>query len=92
MHGLAISHQYSPLTFAQNVDAFKTQQTPQHFDFSFQFTNEFGVGIFVNDGLTDDLLRAIRVPGSTADTLFRPVKIIAQAISCAKIKEKNRLR
>jgi len=49
------------LTVADDFDAFDTQQIAQHFHFSLQFANEFGIRIFVDDCLADDLFRTIRV-------------------------------
>ena len=63
-------HLYRLLTFT-DVDAFKTQQIAKHLNFSFQFTNEFSVRIFIDDRLADNLLRTIRVPNTTSQRLFK---------------------
>ena len=70
-HYRAIAWFHDILTFTHDFDAFQTQKTAQHLYFSSQFTNEFGIRIFIDDCLADDLLRTIRVPNSTTPDQLR---------------------
>ena len=64
----------SLLTLTDDFDAFETQQIAQHLDLSFQFPDEFGVRILINNCLADDLLRTVRVPTSTNSSPVRTFK------------------
>ena len=47
-------------TFTDN-NALVTQYFAQSLHLVFEFANQFGVGVFVDDGLADDLLGSVRV-------------------------------
>ena len=45
-----------------DVDAFHSQEFAQSRYLFLEFADEFGVGVLVDDGLADDLLRPVGVP------------------------------
>ena len=45
------------------MDALHLEQVMQSADLLSQLTDELGVSVLIDDSLTDDLLRPVRVPG-----------------------------
>lgn len=48
------------------VQALSKEEAPQSFHFPFQLSDQFGVGVFVDDGITADLLGSVGVPAAAA--------------------------
>ena len=48
---------------ASHFDPFDAQQFAESKDFLLEFTDQFSISVFIDDGLADDLLGTIRVSG-----------------------------
>lgn len=59
----------SSVTFF-DVDALDAQQFAQSRNLLLQFADEFGVGVFVDDRLADDLLGPVGIPSNNTNTNF----------------------
>lgn len=51
----------------QLVEALGEQQVPQPVHLRLQLPDQFGVGIFVDDGVAADLFGAVRIPAGGSD-------------------------